>query len=144
MPVLAWVSGNPQGLSALETAVAEARLRNAELLLMWFVSDSDEDASGSPSGLRKWLGRVEGSLESLESLRRAEGEITIEYEVVSASSDPANEVLEAAVRMDADLLVIGVRRRSPVGKLVLGSAEQTVLLKARCPVLAVKAAEPQR
>ena len=39
---------------------------------------------------------------------------------------------------DVDLLVIGVRRRSPVGKAFLGDVAQRLLLEADVPVLAVK------
>ena len=44
----------------------------------------------------------------------------------------------AADETSADVLVIGVRRRSPVGKLVMGSVAQTILLDADYPVLAVR------
>jgi nucleotide-binding universal stress UspA family protein len=55
------------------------------------------------------------------------------------AQDPADEVLRAAESTDAEFIVIGLRRRSPVGKLLLGSNAQRVLLDAACPVLAVKA-----
>jgi nucleotide-binding universal stress UspA family protein len=38
----------------------------------------------------------------------------------------------------SDLVVIGIRRRTPTGKLILGSQAQRILLDAPCPVLAVK------
>ena len=51
----------------------------------------------------------------------------------------AEELIRTAETTDADFIVIGLRRRSPVGKLLLGSNAQRVLLDAACPVLAVKA-----
>jgi nucleotide-binding universal stress UspA family protein len=54
---------------------------------------------------------------------------------------PAEAILRVAAEKDARLIVIGVRRRTPVGKLILGSTSQQVLLDASCPVLAVKAAK---
>jgi nucleotide-binding universal stress UspA family protein len=56
--------------------------------------------------------------------------------------DPAEELINAAESAGADFIVIGLRRRSPVGKRLLGSNAQRVLLDASCPVLAVKA-EPE-
>ncbi len=50
--------------------------------------------------------------------------------------------MSAAERSSADLIVIGLRRRSPVGKLILGSNAQRILLDAPCPVLAVKPERP--
>jgi nucleotide-binding universal stress UspA family protein len=52
--------------------------------------------------------------------------------------DAAEELLTAMERGDADLLVIGIRHRNPVGKLLLGSVAQQLLLECQKPVLAVK------
>lgn len=51
----------------------------------------------------------------------------------------ADSLLATAVEHSADLIVIGLRRRSPVGKLITGSTAQQILLDAPCPVLTVKA-----
>ncbi|MFD1718089.1 universal stress protein [Georgenia deserti] len=53
-------------------------------------------------------------------------------------ADVAGALLDLAEETSAELIVIGLRRRSPVGKLLLGSQAQQILLQARVPVLAVK------
>jgi len=52
--------------------------------------------------------------------------------------DVAEAVLAVAEEEQARLVVVGVRPRTPVGKMILGSVAQRVILDARCPVLAVK------
>jgi nucleotide-binding universal stress UspA family protein len=65
----------------------------------------------------------------------------LNYEIRSAAdaADSAEALIRIAETTAADFIVIGLRRRSPVGKLLLGSNAQRVLLDAACPVLAVKA-----
>ena len=55
--------------------------------------------------------------------------------------EPAEDLISVAETNSADLIVIGLRRRSPVGKLILGSNAQRILLDAHCAVLAVKAGD---
>jgi nucleotide-binding universal stress UspA family protein len=52
--------------------------------------------------------------------------------------DVAEAVLQVSAESSASLIVVGVRPRSPVGKLLLGSVAQRIILDATCPVLAVK------
>lgn len=57
---------------------------------------------------------------------------------MDSGHEAAEDLLDVAAREDAELIVIGLRRRTPVGKLILGSNAQRILLDASCPVLAVK------
>ena len=69
----------------------------------------------------------------------------VSYEVRAPRPDlePADDLMTLADEVEAELIVIGLRRRSPVGKLMLGANSQRILLDASCPVLTVKA-EPGR
>ena len=54
--------------------------------------------------------------------------------------DPAEQILDTANEVGAELIVLGTRKRTPVGKFLLGSTIQKVILDAEAPVLCVKAA----
>ena len=55
--------------------------------------------------------------------------------------DPSDAVVQVAQRVEARLIVLGLRARTPLGKLVFGSTAQRILLDATCPVLTVKPAQ---
>jgi nucleotide-binding universal stress UspA family protein len=56
--------------------------------------------------------------------------------------EASEEVLNALAETGAELCVIGIRRRTAVGKMLLGSDAHRILMDAPCPVLAVKVAHP--
>jgi nucleotide-binding universal stress UspA family protein len=122
-----------EGRAALRRAAEEARLRSTRLVVINSSRGGreldDEDAVRS----EKELADVRASLDS-------EG---IEHEVrqLVRGNDPAEDLIAVAEETGADFIVIGLRRRTPVGKLILGSNAQRILLEAPCPVLAVKANE---
>ena len=122
----------PEGRAALDRAVEEARLRDAQVLVVYSMR----------GGTRDELERIRTYREEFERVEKELAEAGVAYRVVeyARGNSPADDLVEAAAEHDADLIVIGVRRRSPVGKLVLGSNAQEVLLRAECPVLAVKPA----
>ena len=109
---------NAEGRQALATAIAEARSRSTRLVVV-----APENAGDDPA-----LADVRGRLE----------QASVDHEVVTASGDLAEAIVTTAGRTEAELIVIGLRRRSPVGKLILGAGAQRILLDSPCPVLAVK------
>ena len=123
----------PEGRAALHRAAEEARLRNARLVVV----NSHRGGRGFDRE------DVIESEEQLEDVRRELRDAGVEHEVrqLVQGMDPADDLLAVAKDVGAEFIVIGLRRRSPVGKLILGSNAQRVLLDAPCPVLAVKAQE---
>ncbi len=111
----------PEGTAALERSVEEARVRGAGLIVV----DLSRPATDT-SQLNRRAGELAGD--------------DVAYDVRSApdGTDAVESLLQFADESQADLLVIGLRRRTPVGKLILGAQAQRILLDAACPVLAVK------
>ena len=126
--VVGWIRG-PEGEAAIEAAVEETRRRNGRLIVVHSAHGGGDAAT---------VIAVRDALAELEERLTREGlEVTVHDFV--RGNEPAEDVIEVAEREDAALIVIGLRRRSPVGKLLMGSNAQDILLRAACPVLAVKA-----
>jgi len=122
----------PEGQAALRLAAEEATLRKASLVVV----NSHRGGTGSDP-------EDPESATDLEQVRADLAAAGVEHEVrqLVRGLDPAEDLINVAAEVAADFIVIGLRRRSPVGKLILGSNAQRILLDAPCPVLAVKAAE---
>jgi nucleotide-binding universal stress UspA family protein len=122
---------SPEGVAAFERAKDEAVLRGEPLVV---VNTGESGNFAKPSFAKA---------QDLEAIGKELAEAGLEHDVLQPTSGgtAAEEILRVVAERDADLLVIGLRRRSPVGKLFLGSTAQQLLLDAPCSVLAVKPAK---
>jgi nucleotide-binding universal stress UspA family protein len=119
----------PAGEAALSAGIAEAKLRNEDLVI---VNSAREgalvDKSVAPDGV-------------LAQAAQRATEAGVKATVIQPPylNDLADEFLEFAREANASLIVIGLRHRTQVGKFILGSHAQRILMQADRPVLAVKA-----
>jgi nucleotide-binding universal stress UspA family protein len=128
MTILVGYVRSPQGDAAVELALREATFRSTRVLVLNVVQKE--------SILER--GRLDDAdVASLTARLDASG---VPYDLRREESDDAAEtLLAAAVEVGADLVVVGLRRRSAAGKLLFGSNAQRILMQAPVPVLTVRA-----
>jgi nucleotide-binding universal stress UspA family protein len=120
-----------EGRAALRRAAAEARLRGVRLVVIKSYRGGKELEPPDEARYQQELDDVRTELDLAG--------IDNEVRQLVRGVEPAEDLIAVAEEVSADFIVIGLRRRSPVGKLILGSNAQRILLDAPCPVLAVKA-----
>jgi nucleotide-binding universal stress UspA family protein len=123
----------PEGEAALSKAMDEAKLRGTKLVVV-----------NSHRGGQEFDGDAAVKAEKdMDAVRVRLDQAGVSYDLrqLVRGFEPAEDLISIAEANDAELIVIGLRRRSPVGKLILGSNAQRILLDAHCPVLAVKAGD---
>lgn len=132
MPIVVGFVPTKEGRAAVARAAEESLLRDTPMVII----NSTRGGHGS-----KDVGPdspAEQELAQLLTDLSARG-ITVDTRHMVRGNEPAEDLIAVAKEINADYIVIGLRRRSPVGKLILGSNAQRILLDATCPVLAVKA-----
>lgn len=139
MTIVVGYEETARGTAALQAAATEARAHGQDLVIVRVLPVPPEESSPE---FRRWsadLTAVRTDAAALESRLAGEG-VQAEVDIhLSSAASPAGYLLDVAERVDAERIVIGLRSRSRVGKLLLGSVAQEVLLKARCSVLSVRA-----
>jgi nucleotide-binding universal stress UspA family protein len=123
----------PEGDAALDRAIEEARLRGDTLVVVNSHRGGREYDAEDSAKDDEQMASVQARLE--------QSGVEFDLRQLVRGLEPAEDLVNIADANDADLIVIGLRRRSPVGKLILGSNAQRILLDAHCAVLAVKAGD---
>ncbi|GAB2889628.1 universal stress protein [Neomicrococcus lactis] len=129
MTIVVGYISTDEGEAAFEAAIRHAKLTGDKLLVL-----------NTTRGDRLVDARF-AQEEELANVEQRLQEAGVDHEILQPmrGHDPADEIIELAARRNASLIVIGLRKRSPVGKLIMGSTAQRILLQAESPVLAVKA-----
>jgi nucleotide-binding universal stress UspA family protein len=115
---------------ALAVSLHYARKLGAQLIVMAsLIGGTKEDVEE--------IHAFEKGLRTAEN-KAADNGVKCEKHLLMRGNAPGEDIVSFANESHADLIVIGVKKRSKVGKLMFGSTAQYVILEADCPVLAVK------
>ncbi|WP_029287781.1 universal stress protein [Cellulomonas sp. HZM] len=127
MGIVVGYLATPEGRAALDAAVAEASTRGTSVVVVVSMrGDEPPEQRASADAELEAVGRRLTDEGTPHEIRLLDG------------GDVADDLIATAEEVSAELVVIGLRRRSPVGKLILGANAQRVLFDAPCPVLTVK------
>ena len=126
--VVAYVP-RPEGQAALDKGIELAKERNEFLIVVY----------APPGGTGEDPWRADAlDVERVEQLISVSG-IKAEFKQFVRGRNAVEELEELVTAQNASMLVIGLRKRTAVGKLIMGSVAQDILMTVPCPVLAVKA-----
>lgn len=129
MTILVAYAPRPEGQAALDKGIEIAKRRNEHLLVV----------NATPGGNSTDTSRADvEDVERVQKLLIASG-AHAEFRQFVRGKNAVDEIQDLVETLPVSLLIIGLRKRSAVGKLIMGSVAQDILLSVACPVLAVKA-----
>ena len=130
MKFLVCYDGSGTARKALDLAQSRAKMFNGKLFVVTAMR-------GGPEVTREEFEEKEKELERVKH-RLAEEEIVCETTLSVRGMEPGEDLVAFAREHSIDEIIIGVEKRSKVGKFIFGSTAQYVILEAPCPVLTVK------
>ena len=114
----------------LKLAAKHAKAFNAAIVLV-------TSMKGGPDVPRQEFVQAEKTLSKAEEFFQG-ADIACEGHMSVRGLEPGEDIVKFAEEKNAEQIVIGVKRRSKVGKLLFGSNAQYVILNAPCPVLTIR------
>ena len=129
MTILVAYVPRPEGQAALEKGIELARERKEFLIVV----------NATPGGTGEDPSRADAQdVERIEQLISVSG-IESEFKQFVRGKNAVEELQDMVAANNVSMLVIGLRKRTAVGKLIMGSMAQEILMTIDCPILAVKA-----
>lgn len=129
MTIIVAYAPRPEGQAALEKGLEIAMRRNEHLIVV----------NASPGGSGEDASKADAQdVERVEQIIAVSG-ISAEFKQFVRGKSAVDEIEDLVASLPVSLLIIGLRPRSKVGKLIMGSVAQDILMSVPCPVLAVKA-----
>jgi nucleotide-binding universal stress UspA family protein len=132
MPVVVGYTRTSEGEAALERSIAEATLRDTELIVV------HSRKTGEDREVDEIVMYTE-RLEAIDELLNEAGVAHVVHDYIRGK-EVAEDIIDTAVEANAELIVIGHRPRSRTGKYLLGSVLQDVIMDSPCPVMTVPGA----
>ena len=130
MKILVGYDGTNSAKEALNLAKTHAKLFNASVDVVTSMQKGTEQQ-------RDEIEQAERGLEYAKSLFE-DSDITCNTHLLIRGLSAGEDLVEFATENQVDEIIVGVKRRSKVGKLLMGSTAQFVILQAECPVVSVK------
>ena len=130
MKILVGYDGSNVAKEAIAVAEKHANAFKAEIILV-------HSMVGGPEVPRKDFVDAENNLDNEKNIL-LDKKIPCKPILSVRGLEAGEDLVQLADEHKADEIIIGVRRRSKVGKLIFGSTAQYVVLNASCPVVSVK------
>jgi nucleotide-binding universal stress UspA family protein len=130
MNILVAYDGTRESKEAARVAIRHAKAFNARIILAYSMV-------GGPEIPKKEFEKAEKELQLQEIALKEEG-LECESLLSVRGMEIGEDILKIAEEKQAEEIVIGIQRKSKVGKLLFGSTAQFIIMNAACPVVTVR------
>ena len=133
MKILVGFDGSNTAKDAIAYAKVQAGTFDAKVFVVTCVAQSHEV---KPKDMDR-MADADAALARIQDVLEKDG-ISCETRLLVGEWSPGERLVQFAKEIEADAIIVGIRRRSKIGKLLMGSTAQYVILEAHCPVITVK------
>jgi nucleotide-binding universal stress UspA family protein len=130
MKTMVCYDGSSTAATALSLSADFAKAFNSSLVIV-------TSLFGGPDTSAEEIKHAEQTLEKAKATHTGSG-LTLETHLLVRGIPPGEDLVSFAKEEKVDQIIIGIKRKSKVGKLIFGSTAQQIILEAHCPVVTVK------